>query len=551
MKESTRNEIVRRWRAGMSMRRIARELGISRDRVSRVLQGQQRERGEVMPGSPPASSARANSLDAYQPFIESLLARYPAITAVRVYEELRKKGFKGGYTIVRDRVRKLRPGPARLPVVRFETAPGVQGQVDYAVYEIEFLEEGRRRVNLFSLVLGHSRRQFLHFVPSQDMATTLQEHVRAFEYLGGVPATCVYDNMKVVVTRWDDGEPIYNTRFLAFATHYGFRPWACRPRRAQTKGKVERPFYFVETNLLNGREFRSLEHLNECTARWLAEVADVRTHRETGRRPIDLHAEELSFLIRLPAHPYDTAEVLYRLVDPEGYVPYRQNRYSVPWRLIDKTLPLRVTEQEVVIYGPDLQEVARHPRLPSTVVGQRCENPAHRPGEDRRLKEAWIRERFAELGPVGTRFLEGLLAAKRFGWDQAQRVLALLGTYHKADLLAALERASRYAAFSLKTVERILAAQARPKPALESWSDEQREQFRDILSGPAVAPRPTSEYQSLLSDEPGNHEPPIQDQETQDTSSDEAPHANPDPNGDSPHGGDAAGPEADHPGRGT
>jgi transposase len=515
MNEATRNEIIRRWMAGISMRSIARELGISRDRVSRVLKGLKRQRGEqdTVKGSRIASP-RPSSLDAYQTFLENLLARYPAITAVRVHEELRRKGFRGGYTIVKERLRKLRPGRQRLPVVRFETAPGAQAQVDYAVYDLDFLEEGRRRVNLFSLVLGYSRRQYLRFVTSQDMATTLSEHVRAFEHLGGVPATCVYDNMKVVVARWDDGEPIYNTRFLGFATHYGVRPWACRPRRAQTKGKVERPFHFVETNLLNGREFRSLEHLNECARRWLAEVADVRKHRETGRRPIDQHAEELPFLIPLPAQPYDTAEILHRVVDAEGFVAYCQNRYSVPWRLIGKTLPMRATEQELVIYGPDIREVARHPRYPSTVVGQRRENETHRPGEDRRQKEALIKERFSELGPVASCFLEGLLAAKRFGWDQAQRVLALLGTYRQVDLLAALERATRYAAFSLRTVERILAAQARPKPVLDSWTDEQRDQLRDVSAGPAVPPRPTSDYQSLLFDELSSHEPPIHDKET-------------------------------------
>ena len=107
--------------------------------------------------------------------------------------------------------------------------------------------------------------------------------MRAFEHLGGVAATCLYDNMKVVVLRHDDDGPLYNPRFLAFATHYGFRPRACRPRRPQTKGKVERPFHYVETNLLNGRTFRTLEHLNEVTAWWLAQVADVRVHRETKR----------------------------------------------------------------------------------------------------------------------------------------------------------------------------------------------------------------------------------------------------------------------------
>ena len=107
--------------------------------------------------------------------------------------------------------------------------------------------------------------------------------------------------MKVVVTSYDGDQPIYNTRFLGFATHYGYQPWACRPHRPQTKGKVERPFQYVETNLLNGRTFTSLEHLNEMAKRWLAETADVHLHRETKRRPIDLFAEEKPFLLALPA----------------------------------------------------------------------------------------------------------------------------------------------------------------------------------------------------------------------------------------------------------
>ena len=117
--------------------------------------------------------------------------------------------------------------------------------MDWAIYTLDFTQEGRRKVNLFSYVLGYSRRQYLRFTASQDMETTIREHVGAFQYMNGVAATCLYDNMKTVVARYEDGEPIYNTRFLAFAAHYGFRPVACRPRRPQTKGKVERQFRFV------------------------------------------------------------------------------------------------------------------------------------------------------------------------------------------------------------------------------------------------------------------------------------------------------------------
>jgi transposase len=506
------NEVIRRWGNQTPMRRIAAELGISRHRVKRIILDQQAQRaqGPRHPDLPPPPESRGSILDGHVPFVQELLTRWPAITAVRIHEELRGRGFVGGQTIVKDLVRRLRPEPRRQPVLRFETGPGLQAQMDYAVYEIDFTEEGRRRVNLFSYILGYSRRQYLHFTESQDFETTLREHVRAFTHLGGVAGTCLYDNMKVVVARYEGEEPIYNTRFLAFATHYGYKVWACRRRRPRTKGKCERPFRYVEENFLNGRSFRNLEHLNECLAKWLAEVADVRLHRETKRRPIDLHAEELPYLIPLPDKPYDTAEVVYRTVNAEGLVPYRQNFYSVPWRYLGQVLPVRITEEELIVYGPDLEVLARHRLLPRSVTGEKSELPAHRPQPDTKQKEALLRSRFGELGPSATRFLEGLLKTHRLGKDQAQRVLTLLETYRKQDLTAALERAARFGAFSLRAVERILAAQAQPKTPLEALGDQQQEHLRQILEDRPVPPRPTADYEQLYPQEPRDDEQPPQ-----------------------------------------
>ena len=505
MNEELRHEIVRRWRSGQSRRGIAQDLHISRRAVARVLLKHQRQRGEVAPPSPKQPRGTRDSLLAdYEAKLQEWLARYPHITVQRLLEELRRDGYRGGYTILRERVRELRP-PARHGFVeRFETAPGFQAQMDYSVYDLEFTHEGRRRVNLFSYVLGYSRRQYLRFVLSQDLETTLREHVRAFQHLGGVAATCLYDNMKVVVARYEDGEPIYNTRFLAFATHYGYRPVACRPGRAETKGKVERPFHYVETSLLNGRTFRSLEHLNEVTAWWLAEVADVRVHRQTKQRPIDRHAEELPHLIGLPPTPYEVVEVVYRTVDVEGFVSYAKNRYSVPW---DKThpgavLPLKITEDEVILYSPQLLELARHPRFARGVAQEQSQLREHLPPRDLRQRREQLRQQFQELGDAAGAFWEGLLKTQRCPWDQAQRVLALLGIYRRTDFLAALERASRFGAFAFSSVERILAVRARPKTALEHLADEQRQHLRGLLTETPTPPREPAAYQQLWFEKP-------------------------------------------------
>jgi transposase len=505
MTERKRNEIISRWRAGSSIRQIARELELSRNTVRRVLEEIEARRAGGPGGSPPWR--RPSRLDPYLPVIRELLDRYPDLTAVRLFQELRQRGFTGGYTVVRQRLAELRPRSAPLPVVRFETGPGAQAQMDYAVYDLDFTGEGRRRVCLFSYILGYSRRQYLRFVESQDMTTTLREHLRAFEHLGGVAATCLYDNMKVVVTGYEDDVPVYNPRFLAFATHYGFRPVACRPRRPQTKGKVERPFSYVETSLFNGRTFSSLDHLNETTAWWLAHVADVRELREAKKTPLQLHAEEQPHLVPLPAHAYEVSPVLYRTVNVEGLVTYCQNSYSVPWRYIGSMLPVRVTEKELIVYGHEVEEIARHAILPRTVRGQRVVHKEHQPVEDARRRQAQLEERFAELGDPGRRFLEGLLKTQRYGKDQAQRVLALLGTYARADLIAALERAVRYGAYSHAAVERILSAQSRPRTVLEALADEER-QLPPWLGEDTVTPRLTSSYQYLCEPEPSDEEKP-------------------------------------------
>ena len=504
--EQLRNEVVHRHHGGQSERRIASQLGISRWRVKKILGEQARARDAAAGVSPPASlgsapKARPSKLDAFEPHIARLLERYPRMTAVRIREELQTSGYTGGLSILAARVKELRVRPAKPLTVRFETGPGAQAQMDWSTYEIDFTQEGRRKVQAFSYVLGYSRRQYLFFTERQDFETTIRQHIEAFKHLGGVAATCLYDNMRVVVTHWEDDQPVYNTRFLAFATHYGYKPWACQVRRPQTKGKVERPFHYIETNLLNGRQFRSLEHLNESARWWLSEIADKRIHGTTKKTPLELHAEELPHLLPLPTLQFDTAQVVYRVVDCDGTIMYANNRYSVPWQLVAELLPVRVLQDELVVYNRSLSEVARHALLLGQ-SGQRRIAPEHLPPRDHEAQMEALRQRYADLGEVAVQFLDGLLGKQRNSKHQAQRVLGLLNIYPKSDVLAAMQRAVTYHAFGFSSLERILAHQGTAKPSWQQLSDGEREAIAKLTDAKPIRPRHSQEYQDLLSGKP-------------------------------------------------
>jgi transposase len=234
MNEVMRLEIVQRRQSGMSQRAIADELGISRGAVQRALTRVQAQRdGQATPARRPRP--RPSIIDPFEPILKELLGKYPNLTTERAVQELQARGFTGKYTVVHRRLRLLRPRAAPAPVPRFETCEGQQAQMDHGVYDIDFTREGRRRVYLFSYLLGYSRRQYLRFVESMDLSTTVREHVHAFHHLGGVARVCLYDNFKAVVLSHDADGAFYNPKFLAFATP---RPAACAGHKPKAKSNA-------------------------------------------------------------------------------------------------------------------------------------------------------------------------------------------------------------------------------------------------------------------------------------------------------------------------
>jgi transposase len=242
-------------------------------------------------------------LEPYRPLIQARLAEFPALQATRLFAECRAAGYPGGYSQLRAYVRTLRPPPE--PVVRFETPPAHQAQVDFASCQLPW---GRRFALL--VVLGYSRLLWVRFYPRQDLATLQLGLAECFTAWGGVPRELLFDQMRSVLTRDDrltGGGLLTNLECQRFAEHYGFRIRVCRPYRARTKGKVERPIRYLRASFLYGRTFLSDADLNAQVDHWLATVANPRIHGTTGTVPaLRFATEEQPLLQPLPARAYQS-----------------------------------------------------------------------------------------------------------------------------------------------------------------------------------------------------------------------------------------------------
>lgn len=309
---------------GVSKRALARKFGISRDTIYRWIRDGDLDRDlddKALPVQYGPRPPVPTKLDAFKPIIQERLRAFPELSSVRLLEEIQAAGYAGGYTQLKEYVRRVRPRPEPEPVVRFETPPAHQAQIDFAEFRLPW---GKRYALL--VVLGYSRLLWLKFYPRQDMRTLFSGLEEALHFFGGVPKELLFDQMKAVITRdlrLFGGQLVRNEEFLRFAAHWNFTARACRPYRAQTKGKVERPIHYVRDNFVYGREFLGDGDLDEQRARWM-ERANRRIHGTTRIRPVIRFEEERHLLRTLAERPYQS------LVLPPEKSKEAPRRLSVP-----------------------------------------------------------------------------------------------------------------------------------------------------------------------------------------------------------------------------
>lgn len=363
-------EIRRLADEGLSMRAIARRLGVHRRKVRLALAS------ESVPRR--CSRRRGSLIDPHRGWIMARLQLYPELTAARLYAMLSERGYTGSYTLVKEAVAELRP--RLMPVYNTCVfAPGECAQVDWGVWKSLDVRGGRRQLRFFTMVLCHSRMLYVEFFFGEALEFWLTAHRNAFDTLGGVPEKVMVDNCKtaVITPRSAGVEPVLNESYAAFAHHYGFTIVPCNPHRPNEKGRVERAVGYVKSAFLAGRLPSPPEAINPAARHWLAENANVRVHRTIRERPIDRFLrDEKPALRSLPPDPHPCAAPGNCVASSTCRVTVDTNRYSIDPAFASQRLLLHRYAERIVITTTDRTTVvAEHRR--SFDRGREIVDPRH------------------------------------------------------------------------------------------------------------------------------------------------------------------------------
>ena len=339
---------------GFKIKQIARMTGHDPKTVRKYIKAQELPQYKPRP-------TRPSKLDPFKPYLLSRI-KEGMLNCNVLLDEIRVIGYTGGKTILKDFVAKFRAPRVPEAVLRFETLPGQQAQADWAHFRYQDIDGQWRTVYGFVYVLSYSRYIYLEFTERMDLDTLLQCLLNAFEACGGVPQEVLFDNMKqVVLGRDEQGLVQWHPRFADFAAQVGFRPRACRPRRAQTKGRVERVIRYIRENFWPGRRFVNIADLNEQARAWCAK-ANRRVHGTTQEVP----AEQLALERLQPLPERKRVEHLLgtvRKVSRDGFVSWGGSRYGVPWQWAGSQVVVKDRGSHLEIWtAMGDQCICRHPK---------------------------------------------------------------------------------------------------------------------------------------------------------------------------------------------
>lgn len=498
---------------GWSCRRIARELGISRDTVKRHVDlgqaeadppagpdGQTRPNpppgsdGQTRPNPPPGSSGPSSGCEPYRERVIAALEQ--GLSSQRIWQDLRDDGFAGGYDSVKRFVRRLGQASPQ-PFRRMESAPGDQAQVDFGTGAPVVIPAGeplplgvktrRRKTHVFRMVLSHSRKGYSEAVFRQTTEQFIRCLENAFWSFGGVPRTLVIDNLRAAVTKADWFDPELTPKIQSFCQHYGTVILPTKPRMPRHKGKTEKGIDYTQGNALKGRTFVSLADENSHLFTWERTVADTRIHGTTQKQVKKCFEEvERPALLPLPASRFPSFEEGKRIVNRDGHVEVAKAYYSVPPEYLSRTVWVRWDSHTVRIFNHQFQQVEFHPRQEPGGFSTHDRNiPAQkRSGIERGA--AYNLNRARLIGPQTGHWAEQMLQQRGIEGVRVLLGLLSLSKRHPADAIErACETALSHGAYRLRTLRALIKRQG-----------DRQEQFEFIDEHPII--RSLSDYGDLV-----------------------------------------------------
>lgn len=439
---------------GLTCPQIARELGIDTRTVDKWIN----QKGYC----PRKLSRYSSKLDPFKDYIIRLLSTHP-YSAIQIFQRLREENFDGGYTIVKEYVRKIRPRRTE-PFLKLSFAPGECAQVDWGLYGTVNVGSTRRKLSFFVMVLCYSRMMYVEFTVSQTMEHFLACHQNAFNLLG-VPKRIMVDNLKSAVLKRILGQdPVLNPRYLDFANHCGFAITPCAVGKGNEKGRVENGVGYVKKNFLSGLEISDFKIVNPAVTHWLDTISNIRIHGETGRKPVEMFSEERDSLMQLTPLPYDVATISRVRACTQFRITLDTNRYSVPAEYAGQQLTLKAYPDRLCIYHQE-RLIARHVR--SYERRQDIEDPDHPKeliAQRKKARDQKIFMRFLMLSPKAQSYYQQLEQRRMNPHHHIMKIVGLSEIYGIDPVARAIEDAFVLQAFSCEYIANLLEQRARKLP---------------------------------------------------------------------------------------
>lgn len=432
----------------LSLRQIARQLGIDRKRVRRILKGSQTETAMVI---------KKNKLDSFMSLIGQWYSQYPYLQAQQVYEKLKDYGYTGGYTMV-----KLATMEYRRPKVQayhpLVFNPGQEAQIDWFFFNHEQIG----KVAGFLYVLSFSRYAWGTFYPRSGFEFFLAGHLECFKHLGGLARGGRYDNLKSAVLRRKP-QIEYNPQFMDFARYYGFSVHLCNPYSGNEKGRVERIIRDIRV-FLGTEKFTDLADLNWKLTTWL-EKRNNTVHRTTGQTPKALLVKEN--LLKLPVNTYSAKRIVVARVSKTALVEFDANKYSVPTSCVGKMVDVAAYPGHIEVWLSG-QKVATHKRCFKRL--QIIQNPLHAEvllNRSPRFKQERIQQLIVGMDEAFKAFIE----KQEIQEEQllaAYQIFQLIRTHSRSMVLSAVRELNSMGCTKIKALLSLLRVPSAQKPP-EVW----------------------------------------------------------------------------------